>query len=727
MFTPIRHLTTPDDAGHSRITDLQIIRTGGVDVLVSITRYDGKLQSWDIAGPAITSGAMLALEGGDLPGGSGSIVTQTGAGGPSLLIGGGADGAYQQVGLVNGEFQVLETLPVPAGFQHGLAVAQGDGGQIVYGGMAGTTGIAALQFDVNGTFAGQADQIATSGPVAAITMAGSYVATAEQVSDRLTLWQTGPGGGLAQTATLSPEDNLWIAAPTALGTAVVDGVTYLVLAAAGSNSLSVIEIGPQGDLIIRDHLLDTLHTRFGGVTALDIVTEGGRSYVIAGGADDGISVFTLLPGGQLVALAPIADTTSIGLDNVSAIAARGRGGGLDIFVASSSEPGVTQLRLDTGPAGETRIADQGGGVLAGTGGNDILLGGAGDDAIMGGHGDDILRDGSGSDVMTGGAGADLFILSRDGALDIITDFTLGEDRLDLSLWPMLRDISQLTMSMTATGMRIQYGDEDLIIHSTDGAPIDYRLLTNADVLGGGSRLPDVLTPGFAGPDRPPPDLTGADAPPAADPGGPYSLLSGYRALASGNMTDLRSALQGQPAQDGAVVVGSGAAGSLIGRAGENALIAGNRGDTLIGNGGDDLLIGRGGNDVLIGGDGADILIGGAGSDDLRGGDGNDLLIGGDGDDRLAGGRGNDVMIGGAGADTFVFSQGADQILDFDQGIDRIILDARLWTGLTSAADLLLVHGQWEDDRAMIDFGAGDILWINGVTDFAAFADDISLF
>jgi Ca2+-binding RTX toxin-like protein len=157
---------------------------------------------------------------------------------------------------------------------------------------------------------------------------------------------------------------------------------------------------------------------------------------------------------------------------------------------------------------------------------------------------------------------------------------------------------------------------------------------------------------------------------------------------------------------------------LIGTGGADSLTAG---------AGADLLLGRGGDDLLMGGTGADIIMGGNGNDDLRGGHGHDLLTGGDGDDRLEGGNGNDLLIGDAGADTFVFQRGNDLIADFEQGLDRIILDERLWTGLTSAADLLFVYGRHDDLRVTIDFGNGDILWIDHVTDFTAFADDIALF
>lgn len=744
---PVRYLTTTSDSGRSRITDLEVIRIAGVETLVSITRFDGALQSWAIDGPVIRSGAMLALAGGDLPGGTGSIATLGTAGDPLLLIGGGADGGFQQVGLINGQAEVIADIPALAGFQHGITLDHVAGTQIVLGGMAAAGGIAALHFDSGGQFVRQGPSTATDGPVTALIAADGFVFAADEGSNSLTSWQLDPAGALKPVAQISADDGLWIAAPSALRSASVDGVTYLVLAATGSSSLSVIALGPAGEMMIRDHLLDTRETRFQGVTALDIVTLDGRSYVIAGGADDGISVFILLPGGQLLALAHLADTTEIGLDNISAIAARGRDGGLDIFVASSSEPGVTQLRFDPGPGGRILSASPSGGVLTGTEGNDILQGGSGNDWINGGPGDDILRDGTGSDVLTGGPGADIFIMTHDGVPDVITDFTLGEDRLDLSLWPMLRDISQLTMNITPTGFRIVYGDEELIIHSASGEPIDYRQLTNADVLGG-MRLPGILAPGFPGPAVPPPSLLPPEPEPAADQGGLVSMQNVTRALAAENIADLRSLFHGRPVPvmgDDRALIGTGGNDVLIsyggndlllGRAGDDTLIGGAGADILIagsgnndlrGGDGHDLLIGGPGDDRLDGGHGDDLLIAGGGNNRLDGGSGDDLLIGSDGDDWLHGGRGDDMLFGGAGADTFVYSKGHDWIIDYEQGIDRLVMGPEAWTGLTSVADLLFVYGSWDGFRATFDFGDGNVLWVDGVTDYASFADEISLF
>ncbi len=80
-----------------------------------------------------------------------------------------------------------------------------------------------------------------------------------------------------------------------------------------------------------------------------------------------------------------------------------------------------------------------------------------------------------------------------------------------------------------------------------------------------------------------------------------------------------------------------------------------------------------GADFLIGNTAGNLLSGGAGDDRLFGGIGADELIGGTGNDRLHGGADNDELTGQQGADIFVFSEGAgnDQILDFENGVDRI--------------------------------------------------------
>ena len=71
-----------------------------------------------------------------------------------------------------------------------------------------------------------------------------------------------------------------------------------------------------------------------------------------------------------------------------------------------------------------------------------------------------------------------------------------------------------------------------------------------------------------------------------------------------------------------------------------------------------------------------------------GGDGNDTIVGGDGNDTIVGGDGNDTIVGADGSDRFVYHNafnyiGVDVISDFETGNDKIVLDPRDFTSISS--------------------------------------------
>ena len=726
---------------YSHITDLNVVTVNGAPQLYSTTRYDGTLQQWQLTNNGIAGADTLGFGGTLVLGGTSGSTTIETSSGTALLIGGVAGGGLQLVRLANdgsiGTTTPLTTLPdMFDGLQHTTTVANADGTQVVFGAFAGATGIGRLTFDANGALIGQTVlHDATAGTAANITDmitvdvdGQSFLLSTNTTQNGITARRIGGDGSLNNARTIGTDDGLWINAPSALTAATVGSTTYAIVGAAGTDSLSVVEIGSDGSMIVRDHVLDSRDTRFAGVTSLEIVEHDGKIYVIAGGSDDGVSIFMLLEGGLLIHRARIADTADISLDSISTIVGYSGANGLDMFVASSSETGVTHLRYDTGPAGITATASVTGGILNGTAGVDVLQGHQGNDVIDAGAGNDVIRDGGGVDLLTGGAGADTFILSADGETDTITDFTLGEDTIDLSLWPMLRDVSQLFISLREDGMQISYGNETLIVQSADGNPIDYRLLTNADVLGA-TRFPTTLEVGYPGPSVPTTNPQDTDTP-IPDQGNPYSGMSPLQIIAAVNLLELRADMGGANTSlpnGGRVIDGTGAAETLNGASGFDLILAGAGNDSVFGRGGDDVILGRSGNDELSGDDGADTLFGGAGSDTMLGGNGQDMLSGGAANDVLDGGNGDDVLSGGAGVDTFVFNAGHDRITDFVDDVDNILLDASLWTGLTSSADLLMFYGTLADGGARINFEDGNSLFIDGVTDLNALADDIALF
>ncbi len=133
-------------------------------------------------------------------------------------------------------------------------------------------------------------------------------------------------------------------------------------------------------------------------------------------------------------------------------------------------------------------------VINGLAGDDILLGRNGDDTINGGDGNDLIAGQSLSDMLIGGAGADTLIggsqsdtflyeattdsQTSTGAVDLITDFVAGLDKVDVSALGILALTSNATAA--STELRVAYDAvEDTTSIISDDA--DFSVLFSGDL------------------------------------------------------------------------------------------------------------------------------------------------------------------------------------------------------------------------------------------------------
>ena len=92
--------------------------------------------------------------------------------------------------------------------------------------------------------------------------------------------------------------------------------------------------------------------------------------------------------------------------------------------------------------------------LCGCEGDDFLRGGRGNDVLNGDKGNDILVGGFGDDTLTGGEGKDRFRFAPGTGTDTITDFTVGEDLIELVKGLKFSDL-QITQGVGATILSFQ--------------------------------------------------------------------------------------------------------------------------------------------------------------------------------------------------------------------------------------------------------------------------------
>ena len=574
------------------------------------------------------------------------------AGGPLLFRSGTtADGTAIGLdsggyGAVSGVSGLAAPLVAPArvsiaGADYIIAALPGSG-LIAYRETAPAVLVEAFRLDVAGDAA-----LASVGATAALPGGDGRLVALSPLSHAVTTLRAGPDGALTVAARASAADGLGLSLPSEIAAVTVGGETFAVVGSPGSAALTVFAVAPDGALRAADHVIDSLASRFNDVSALAALEVGAFGFVAAGGSDDGVSLFTLMPDGRLVHLDAIADTTSTALTNTDALALTTTGGQLQVLAGGTA--GLTRLTYDISDLGTVTRGGAGPDVLAGTGGRDILWGGDGNDTLSGGGGRDLIADGGGADLLSGGAGADIFVLSGDGVSDRIIDFNPAEDRLDLSGWRFFYDPSQLALSSGPTGWVVTFRAEELVIVTTGLQPLTPGILA-------ASILP--------GPDRPPMFLGGQS----------IAGTSASDLLPGGLGADTIEALGGAD-----TVLGGDGADNLLGGTGEDVLEGGPGGDSLQGDGGFDTLYGGTGDDTLDGGLQADRLFGGDGDDRLIGGDGTDNLYGDAGRDRQEGGNGNDRLWGGSGNDTLfggfqedrLFGEDGDDLLLGDGGFDAL--------------------------------------------------------
>ncbi|PCI43188.1 MAG: hypothetical protein COB49_12625 [Alphaproteobacteria bacterium] len=515
---------------------------------------------------------------------------------------------------------------------------------------------------------GQAAALQLTGVVALVPVtvgANSYLLAADSGTQGVRVYRIDTDTGALQSiASLGANNGLGIATPTAMEVVSAHGQTWVVLAASGSGSLSVMHLAANGRLTPADHVLDTLATRFAGVTALEVVEVNGHVFVLAGGSDDGLSLFSMLPDGRLVHIQTLVHTAGLGLENITGIEAVQIGTDLQIFVTSGGDAGISQFSLPLGNLGSVIQATSGStggtGQILGSGAGDLILGQGGNDWLLGKGGDDILVSSQAGGVLTGGNGADIFVLCPTIGTLQITDFEPGQDRLDLTQFPMLRSVGQLGQLSTSTGITITYGTTTIEIFSRTGGTL---------------KASDLWPDGFETPDRVP------------IPEGPVIRVT----YGTAN-NDVLTQTAGRD-----IIYGLGGNDVIRTGAGRDRVLGGNGADTLYGGKGHDTLKGGKGDDVLRGALGKDLLIGGPGKD---------TLFGSVGPDTLTGGRANDRLTGGNGADTFVFgtNHGHDRITDFKSNLDLI----RFTTGVMFD-DLTFTR---QGSNTLIDSTEGTVLLID---------------
>jgi Ca2+-binding RTX toxin-like protein len=372
-------------------------------------------------------------------------------------------------------------------------------------------------------------------------------------------------------------------------------------------------------------------------------------------------------------------------------------------------------------------------VLVGGSGNDTINGLDGNDTLIGNAGNDVLNGGNGADTITTGTGYDLIVAaSGDSALltpDRVTDFVVGQDRIDVSGYAGLLGLaSGLGAGAANKAVAQQVGNNTYIAIDSNGA---LTTLNQAETLIRleGISASQINTTSFYGIDR------FSDGDTSGNPDGFVGSNLGDLFIATnGNQVETYDVVDAGAGTD--IIRLQGTAGALtLGQflkgidkvevntawtttantiTFTNAFVAAsdNGASVELANGSNQVSVNTdgllSGYTVYVGGTGTvsldntvdnghinakdavntdivgsskiDVIVGGTGNDKLSGGLGNDTLQGGSGTDILIGGIGADALTGGAGNDRYTYnnagessSTSTDSVTDFAKNEDVVDL------------------------------------------------------
>ncbi|VVM23341.1 Alkaline phosphatase (EC [uncultured Gammaproteobacteria bacterium] len=251
-----------------------------------------------------------------------------------------------------------------------------------------------------------------------------------------------------------------------IGDDTLDGSTtdYDVLISGGAGDDALLG-GSGDDILIGGAGLDTFKAGSGNDTITvnnsDILTstyvDGGEGYdklVIKGDNTvninlDELNIESVVLGGGVSTVTGNSNEIDYLIIGGSATNMITTAGGKDIIYG-----GETIDTINSGAGDDYIVAGDGNDIINAGGGDDIIYGGTGNDTINAGSGKDTIYLEGDLDVISGGSDADVFKLSyqdqavKSGLTNLIKDFELGVDTLDLSNVKSIRSMDDITISTT---------------------------------------------------------------------------------------------------------------------------------------------------------------------------------------------------------------------------------------------------------------------------------------
>ena len=138
------------------------------------------------------------------------------------------------------------------------------------------------------------------------------------------------------------DDNLKLFGANSVTTATVGNTTYLFVVGVNDNGVSVFSVANNGMLTSVTNVSDDANLKLNGANSVTTATVGSTTYLfVAGANDDGVSVFSVANNGMLTSVTNVSDDANLELDGVFSVTTATVGSTTYLFVAGRNDNGVS--------------------------------------------------------------------------------------------------------------------------------------------------------------------------------------------------------------------------------------------------------------------------------------------------------------------------------------------------------------------------------------------------
>jgi 6-phosphogluconolactonase (cycloisomerase 2 family) len=186
-------------------------------------------------------------------------------------------------------------------------------------------------------------QLLTAAAVPTAVIGGTtYLFVAGASDDGVSVFSVAADGTLSNVHNVSDDATLELDGAGGATTAVVDGTTYLFVAGQSDYGVSVFSVAADGTLTSVDNVSDDATLELAGADGITTAVIDGTTYLfVSGYDDDGVSVFSVAANGTLTNVDNVSDEGELELDFARDLRTAVIGGTTYLFVAGEADHGVS--------------------------------------------------------------------------------------------------------------------------------------------------------------------------------------------------------------------------------------------------------------------------------------------------------------------------------------------------------------------------------------------------